>query len=69
MIQMAQIGELLTPMKALLLINDLIAGKKYVNNLVEWKRKHNPFVSEEALGKVGYKYWLNFKKGNSDKIV
>ena len=69
MIQMARIGEPLTPTRALLLINDLIAGTKYVNILMEWKRKHTNARSEEALGKVGYKYWLNFKKRNADKIV
>ena len=46
MTQMAQIGEPLTPTKALLLINDLIVGTQYACALVDWKRKHTTSVSE-----------------------
>ena len=68
-IQMARIGDPLTPMKALALFNDLIAGTSVQEKLKNFKLKHTQVRDDCKLGEVGYKYWRNFKTRNSDKIV
>jgi len=68
-VQMARIGDPLTPTVALELINDMIAGTKYQDLLKKWKQVHTIERDDYELGRVGYKYWLNFKKRNADKIV
>ena len=37
--------------------------------LITWKKKHCKNTTIEELGQVGYKYWLNFKAKNEDKII
>ena len=68
-IQMARIGDPLTPIKALELINDMIASTEYQVQVKKWKQTHTITSNEFELGQVDYKYWLNFKKRNSDKII
>ena len=60
-IQMARIGDPLTPMKALALFNDLIAGTSVQEKLKNFKLKHTQVRDDCKLGKVGYKYRRNFK--------
>ena len=67
--QMSRIGDPLTPSCAIALINDLISGTKYQNCLEEFKRKHCGQTEKEKLGKIGYKYWTNFKGRNAHLIV
>ena len=48
-------------------MNDLIEGTVYQDRLVKYKENHER--DPEKRKKVGYKYWLNFKKRNAHKIV
>jgi len=59
LIQMSRICETLTPSRAIALINDMIIGTSYPTNTTD------PDDSKE----ISYKYWLNFKKRNSDRII
>ena len=68
-IQMACIGDFLTPMKALALFNDMISGTPIQQKLKKFKLKHTQVKDDQKLGEVGYKYWRNFKARHSDKIV
>ena len=53
----------------LYIINDAIDGTPYEDALKKWEKYHIVSRVDDELGQVGYKYWLNFKKRNSDKIV
>lgn len=66
---MSRIGDPLTPSRAVALINNLISGTDHQLSLMEFKRKRYDQTEEEKLGRIGYKYWLNFKARNADKIV
>ena len=59
----------LTPSKALPLIKNALDGTPHQYYRRQWKKIHINRVTYEDLGQVGYKYWLNFKKRNADKIV
>ena len=67
--QMHRIGEPLTPMKALALFNDLIEGTENQAKLKKWKLKHTNAKTDDECGRVGYKYFQNFKNCNGDKIT
>ena len=63
---MSGAGDPLTPSRAVVLINDLISGTDYQLYLVEFKRKHYGQTEEVKLGRIWYKYWLNFQARNAD---
>ena len=66
---MSHIGDPLPHSKAFALINDALDSNPRQKRLCQWKKIHTYGVTEEDLGQVGYKYWINFKKRNADKIV
>ena len=68
-IQMIRIGDTLTPSKALALINNTMDGTSRQDHIRQWKKIHTNGVTDDNLGQVGYKYWLNFKERNDDMIV
>lgn len=65
---MSCFGESLTLSRAIALINDMVIGTSDQDNLSRWKKIHTSTTDPGDLKEIGYKYWLNFKKRNSDKI-
>ena len=69
LIHMSRIGESLTPSRAITLTNDMIISTSYQDKLSCWKKIHTSTKNPDDLEEIGYKYWLNFKKRNSDEII
>jgi len=69
LIQMSRILESLTPSRAIALINDMITGTSCQDKISRWKKIHTSTTDPNALKEIGYKYWLKFKKRNSDKVI
>jgi hypothetical protein len=59
-LQMAAMPQPLTAIGALNLINSMISSSNLQHSLIEWKEKHKIKGNED--GKVGIRYWQNFKK-------
>jgi len=66
---MNRIGESLTPSQAIALLNDMITGTWYQAKLSRWKTIHTSTTDPDDFKEIGYKYCLNFKKRNSDKVI
>jgi len=47
----------------------MITDTSYQDKLSRWKKIHTSTTDPDALKEIGYKFWLNFKKRNSDKVI
>jgi hypothetical protein len=66
-LELASMGQPVTPTDALALINSMIATSNLSDEIIAWKRKRLPGAfDDERSGVLGKKYWQNFKKRHSE---
>jgi len=47
----------------------MITGTSYQDKLLHWKKINTSRTNPDAIKEIGYKYWLNFKRRNSNKVI
>jgi hypothetical protein len=65
---LAKLGSPISCGQGVHIINDLIRGTVYQEQLIEYKKKQGIVQSEDKLGMIGHNYWYAFLERNKDKL-